>query len=217
MFNPEIHMAIPKFRQVKEALNEEKKADRPPVGRVPSEGGNEEIGVNVDDPDHQREVEAHLGKNPDENARVDRSREPSEANVTTDSSTGKPRSSGETTPAASTSQLHQKETPTASSSQLNQKETPAASTSQLNQSSQQQQTDPQNKKPPQPAGPDEPFELWERELMEEMLNDIKGHLGSCFIFADLVWMLNILQYFIRLVSWRAKMLPTTFYSMLIGA
>lgn len=41
----------------------------------------------------------------------------------------------------------------------------------------QQQQEGQNKKPPQPAGPDEPFELWEREIMEEMLTDVKGHLG----------------------------------------
>lgn len=40
-----------------------------------------------------------------------------------------------------------------------------------------QQQEGQNKKSPQPAGHDEPFELWEREIMEEMLNDVKGNLG----------------------------------------
>jgi len=51
-------------------------------------------------------------------------------------------------------------------------EIPAPSSSQSH-----QQQEGQNKKPQQPAGPDEPFELWEREIMEEMLTDVRGNLG----------------------------------------
>jgi hypothetical protein len=34
-----------------------------------------------------------------------------------------------------------------------------------------------------PTHPDEPLEQWERDEMEELLQDVKGHLGKCFLDA----------------------------------
>ena len=41
----------------------------------------------------------------------------------------------------------------------------------------QQKADTQSSKK-KPADPHDPLEPWERELMEELLNDVKGHLGK---------------------------------------
>jgi hypothetical protein len=111
---------------------------------VPSEGGNEEVGVAVDDPDQQKAAEAQLGKNPDEAVRAHKSPEASQSSLPSNSGTSKPGVGGEEIHPASSSQSHQQQ---------------------------------DNKKPSPPTGHDEPFELWEREIMEEMLTDIRGHLG----------------------------------------
>jgi hypothetical protein len=37
----------------------------------------------------------------------------------------------------------------------------------------------QAKKPATATAADDSFEPWEREFMEELLNDVKGHLGTC--------------------------------------
>lgn len=122
------------------------KTERPPVGRVPSEGGNEEVGVQVTDTDAQDAAKAQLGKNHDQNIRENRSPDMSEVAGSTNSDTQK-SSEGATPPNPGPQRA----------------ETLGRS-------------DAQNKK--KPADPNEGFEPWERELMEEMLNDVKGHLGE---------------------------------------
>lgn len=61
-----------------------------------------------------------------------------------------------------------------------------------------------------PAGPNEPFEQWERDEMEALLKEVQGHLGE--------FLLGILnnaipdcsyQLFTRHVFWRARISPIT--------
>lgn len=124
------------------------KSDRPPVGRVPSEGGNEEVGVQVDDTDAQNAAKAQLGRNHDQNIRDNRSPDTGESSKAPSTFNSDPRKSVEG---------------------LNQ---------QTNGSGGPQRSDTLGRSDAKkkPADPNDGFEPWERELMEEMLNDVKGHL-----------------------------------------
>lgn len=120
------------------------------MGRVPSEGGNSEIGVIVTDVDAQKAVEDQLGENPDETVRENKS-------------TGNADSSGAVS----------------EESVSNIRKSPKAGTAALPGSEDANNRDnSQTKK--KPSAHNEPFEPWERELMEALLNDVKGHLGMIF-------------------------------------
>jgi hypothetical protein len=116
---------------------------------VPSFGGNSEVGVQVTDTDAQ-DAASHQSHN--QNIKENRVPEIGESsNNVAISVTSDPPKSSEGTP------------PTTSSGTQQKAET--------------QKTDTQSSKK-KPADPNDQFEPWERELMEELLNDVKGHLGK---------------------------------------
>ena len=108
--------------------------------------------MQVTDTDAQDAAQAQLGKNHDQNIRDNRSPDNSETSNVASSSTSDPRKSSDGTPPLTTSSGGQSRPETLGKS------------------------DTQSKK--KPADPNDGFEPWERELMEEMLNDVKGHLGE---------------------------------------
>lgn len=130
--------------------NADDKSDRPAVGRVPSEGGNSEIGVVVTDTDAKNAAQDQLGKDPDANVRENRTPDVSSHSKAPSVTSGRYEEGSTSAVPGSPTQGHQR--------------------FETQQSQQSQQT---KKKP---TGPDEPFEPWEREYMEELLNDVKGHL-----------------------------------------
>jgi hypothetical protein len=70
-------------------------------------------------------------------------------------------------------------------------------------------TDPEASKR-RPARGDEPFEKWERDAMEKLLGEVRGHLGTDLSLAWSVRDLKLcLQWSFLLVFLRAKTSPTT--------
>lgn len=119
-------------------------AEKPPAGQVPSEGGNGELGVDMQDSEPHKMTDEQVEKCVDEGVQDHRTSEPSETIKDTES--------------------HEPGTP------MSWEEVPS---SMQVPSSQQQEAQAKKKS----AASDDPFEPWERELMEELLNDVKGHLG----------------------------------------
>jgi hypothetical protein len=115
---------------------------------VPSEGGNSEVGVQVTDTDALDAAQNQLGRNHDQNVRENRSPEMGESSTNVASSVTS-------------------EPPKSSEGTL-----PATTSSGT-----QQKADTQSSKK-KSADPHDSFEPWERELMEELLNDVTGHLGK---------------------------------------
>jgi hypothetical protein len=115
---------------------------------VPSEGGNSEVEVQVTDTDAPDAAKNQLGRDHDQNFRENRSSEMGESNTNVAS-------------------------PVTSEPPKSSEGTPPPTTS----SGTQQKTDTQSSKK-KAADPQDSFEPWERELMEELLNDVKGHLGE---------------------------------------
>ncbi|KIM21517.1 hypothetical protein M408DRAFT_80444 [Serendipita vermifera MAFF 305830] len=136
------------WKQYKEFVSHHERLQKPVIGRVPSEGGNEEVGVQVDDTDAQNAAKAQLGRNHDQNIRDNRSPDTGESSKAPSTFNSDPRKSVEG---------------------LNQ---------QTNGSGGPQRSDTLGRSDAKkkPADPNDGFEPWERELMEEMLNDVKGHL-----------------------------------------
>ncbi|KAG8842781.1 Phospholipase D1, partial [Serendipita sp. 411] len=156
--------------------------DKPPVGRVPSEGGNSDIGVIVTDTDTDMGAGAAQGKvRKEEHSTTTEGgsnlREPkgSETNASTRTSSPHPGASG------SGNGEERPGSPMASHQRLE-----SQSYANPSQATQANQANQAKKKPAGGGGGggagEEPFEPWEREFMEELLNDVRGHLGSCVVF-----------------------------------
>ena len=70
-----------------------------------------------------------------------------------------------------------------------------------------------------PSKADEPFEQWERDEMENLCNEIRGHLGAhhgISLHFTLMTNLTFVQWFTLIGSLKRKMHLITFYSIRIG-
>ena len=205
-------MLIPKavltFAQAKDETSKET-----PGGRVPSDGCNSEFGVNTSDHDAKNTTGAQLGKDLDENAH--------DHSVATEE-TPDPRKSQQSLLSSRT------KSPTLAKEDASQghdigiespipNPTPSSETRGTPDprgQPKEKDKDPGKRKP---AGPNEPFEQWERDEMEALLKEVQGHLGESPSGILKQWVPHCAyQLSFRHDSWRARISPITSCLMPIG-
>ncbi len=143
-------------------------------GRVPSDGCSSELGVNMNDQDVKNTAGTQLGKDLDESVHDHR--------VATEEAPD-PRKSQQSLLSSRT------KSPTLAKEDVSQgndiviespvpNPTPSSETRgtpDLRGQPKEKDKDPGRRKP---AGPNEPFEQWERDEMEALLKEVQGHLGE---------------------------------------
>lgn len=161
--------AVLTFSQAKDEASKETSG-----GRVPSDGCNSEFGVNTSDHDAKNTAGTQLGKDLDENVH--------DHSVATEE-TPDPRKSQQSLLSSRT------KSPTLAKEDASQghdigMESPIPNPTPSSETRgtpdprgqpKEKDKDPGKRKP---AGPNEPFEQWERDEMEALLKEVQGHLGE---------------------------------------
>jgi len=142
--------------------------------RVPSEGCNSDPGVNINDQGAKNTAGTQLGKDVDENVHDHRvatevASDPSKSQQSLLSSrTKSPTQAKED--ASQVNDIGNESNPTPSSD--------TSGTPDLRGQLKEKDKDQGKRKP---AGPNEPFEQWERDEMEALLKEVQGHLGESLL------------------------------------